>query len=205
MNYFVIDTDWDENLNSPWDALWDDGPDGSLDCLGGSLSLSAIWKPPPVKLEKRTKRPDIYTFVLNYAVNERVCDLISPIVREEAEFLALDVAETGPLFVVHPLWPVDFDEDAEVSCNAVSGNITVVGKYSFTLDPDEYDGPRHLFRMRQARGSAARDAGFTLNSLIVSQEIKRLCEKNSIAGVVFKRVQRSEKSPKASRRTERRD
>lgn len=200
MDYFVIDTDWNEKGNSPWDALWDQGPYGSLDCLDGSLPLAAIWKAPRVKLEKRTKRPDIYSFVLHYAVTERVRDLLSPIVRKEAEFLPLEVPKAGPVFVVHPLWPVDFDEGAEVHCNGVSGNITVVRKYSFTLDPAEYDGPRHLFRMRQAKGSAARDHGCTLKWLIVSEEIKRVCEKHAIAGVVFKKVHSSEKSPKVSPR-----
>lgn len=191
MNYYVMDTDWNENLDSPWDALWDQGSYDALDCLSGSLPLAAIWKAPRVTLQKRAKRPDIFTFVENYAVTERVRNLMAAIVNEEAEFLPLELAEASPVFVVHPLWPVDFDEGAEVSCSGVNGNITAVGKYSFTLDPDEYDGPRHLFRMRQAKGSAARDFGLTLNSLIVSEEIKRMCEKNSIAGVVFKKVQSS--------------
>src|SRR5580704_16509651 len=130
VDYFVIDIDWDENLDSPWDALWDECEDGALECLGGSLPLAAIWKAPPVKLERRVKRPDFYRYVLNFAVTERVRDLFSPIVREEAEFLPLAVREIAPIFVVHPLWPVDFDEGAEVQCNGVSHNITVVRKYS---------------------------------------------------------------------------
>lgn len=188
MDYFVIDTDWDKNFNSPWDSLWDGEPYRALDCLGGSLPLEAIWKAPAVTLEKRAKRPDIYSFVLNYAVTDHVRAMLAPIVREEAEFLPLLVEGTGALFVVHPLWPVDFDDRAEVSCNVVSGNITVVRKYSFTLNPDQYDGDRHLFRMKQAKGSAARDHGFTLNQLIVSEKIKDVCERNAITGIIFKKV-----------------
>jgi hypothetical protein len=201
MEYFLIDTDWDENLDSPWDALWDEAKFGALDCLGGSLPLDAIWKAPPVKLERRVKRPDVYSFVLHYAVTERVRDLFAPIVRGEAEFLPLAVSKMNPVFVVHPLWPVDFDEGAEVQCNEVSRNITVVRKYSFTLDPDQYDGPRHLFRMRQAKGSAARDHGFTLKSLIVSEVIKAVCEEHGVAGIVFKKVQSAIKPGKTHRRT----
>lgn len=201
MDYFVIDTDWDENLDSPWDALWDECEYGALDCLGGSLPLAAIWKAPPVKLERRIKRPDVYSFVLNYAVTERVRDLFAPIVGKEAEFLPLAVPEIDPIFVVHPLWPVDFDEHAEVQCNGVSHNITVVRKYSFTLAPDQYDGPRHLFRMRQAKGSAARDHGFTMKSRIVSEVIKAVCEENGVAGIVFKKVQSGITPGKARRRT----
>lgn len=201
MDYFVIDTDWDKNFNSPWDALWDECEDGALDCLGGSLPLAAIWKAPPVKLERRSKRPDVFRFVLNYAVTQRVRDLFAPIVRDEAEFLPLAVPKIDPVFVVHPLWPVDFDEGAEVQPKEVGQNISVVHKYSFTLDPNQYDGPRHLFRMRQAKGSAARDHGFTMNSLIVSEVIKAACEEHHVAGIAFKKVQSTTKPGKTRRRT----
>jgi hypothetical protein len=183
VDYFWIDTDWDATFNSAWHALWYED-DEALGCLDGSLPLAAIWKPPAVTHEKRVKRPDVYSFVLHYAVTESVRDLWAPIVRDEAEFLPLAVPRIAPVYVVHPLWPVDFDERAEVSCNGVSGNITVVRKYSFNFD--EYDGPRHLFRMRQAKGSAARDHGCTLNRLIVSEKIKRVSEEARIAGIAFK-------------------
>lgn len=185
MDYFWIETDWDASLNSPWDALWYDD-DEALGCLDGSLPLAAIWKPPAITHEKRRKQPDVYSFGLHYAVTESVRDLWFPIVRGEAEFLPLALPKISPVYVVHPLWPVDFDGNAEVECNGVGGNITVVRKYSFTLDPDAYDGPRHLFRMRQARGSAARDHGCTLSRLIVSEKIKRVSEKARVAGIAFK-------------------
>ncbi len=203
MDYFVIDTDWDENLDSPWDTLWDECEFGALDCLGGSLPLAAIWKAPSVTLERRIKRPDVYSFVLNYAVSERVRDLFAPIVQKEAEFLPLAVPQLDPVFVVHPLWPVDFDERAEVQCNGVSHNITVVRKYSFTLDPDQYNGPRHMFRMRQAKGSAARDHGFTMSRVIVSEVIKAVCEEHGVTGIVFKEVQSATKPRNTPRRTNR--
>jgi len=186
VDYFVIDTDWDDNYNSPWDALWHDLAYDALDCLDGSLPLAAIWKSPRITFEKRARRPDVFVFVDHYAVTEAVRELFAPIVREEAEFLPLDVREIGPVYLIHPLWPVDFDARAEVTCSNVSGNITVVRKYSFTLDPNQYDGPRHLFRMRQAKGSAARDGGYTLTTLIVSEKIKQIGEHASIAGIVFK-------------------
>ncbi|MFO0810686.1 MAG: hypothetical protein U0746_18820 [Gemmataceae bacterium] len=185
MDYFWIDTDWDATFNSPWDALWYED-DEALGCLEGSLPLAAIWKPPAATHEKRLKRPDIYSFVLHYAVTETVRDLWAPIVGEEAEFLPLAVPKIAAVCVVHPLWPVDFDDGAEVTCNGVSGNITAVRKYSFTFGPDSYDGPRHLFRMRQAKGSAARDHGCTLSRLVVSEKIKRVSEKARVTGIAFK-------------------
>ncbi len=186
MQYFAIDTDWDESLNSPWDALWHEGEYDALGCLDGSLPLKAIWKSPEITLESRDNTPDVYSFELHYAVNERTRNLIAPIVKDEAEFLPLNIPEKDTAYVIHPLWPVDFDDQAEVHCNAVSKNITVVHKYSFTLDPREFDGPRHLFRMRQAKGSAARDDGSTLKTLIVSETIRDVCEGNAVEGITFK-------------------
>jgi hypothetical protein len=156
--------------------------------LDGSLPLAAIWRSPRVTLEKRAKRPDVFSFVLHYAVTAAVRDLLTPIVRAEAEFLQLDVPGLGSLYVVHPLWPIDFDERAVVSCNSVSGNITVVREYSFSLNPADYDGPRHLFRMRQAKGSAARDAGYTLSTLIVSEKVKQTAEQANVTGIAFKKA-----------------
>lgn len=188
MDYFEIDVDWDESHNSPWDALKHDGELDALGCLNGSLPLSAIWKAPLVSIYKGTKRPDVLDFQLHWAVTERVRKLLAPIVREEAEFLPLKVPGSGHVFVIHPLWPVDLDRNAKVERNSVSKNIVVIEKYSITFDPDEYDGPRHLFRIRQAKGSAARDDGCTLSRLIVSETIKQVAEESGFVGVVFKKV-----------------
>jgi hypothetical protein len=188
VDYFEIDIDWDKTHDSPWDALFDDGELEGFDCLDGSIPLARIWKPPSIKLWKGRLRPDIYDFQLHWAVTERVRARLAPIVRDEAEFLPLIVPKAGPLYVIHPLWPVDFDRGAKFSCNPVSKNITDVTKYSFTLDPKEFDGPRHLFRMRQAKGSAARDHGYTCGRLIVSEKIKRTVEKNGLVGVMFNKV-----------------
>jgi hypothetical protein len=187
VKYYLIETDWDETHNSPWDAVWHDLDWRALICLRGSLPLAAIWKSPPVRLERRRRRPDVFGFELHYAVTPAVRDLLVPLVKDEAEFLPLDVPGLGPLFVVHPLWPVDFDDRAEVSPDD-GGNITVVRRYSFTLDPAADDGPRHLFRMRQAKGSEARDSGLTLSGLIASEKVKRAAERAEVRGIVFKHV-----------------
>jgi hypothetical protein len=203
VDYFAIDNDWDESNNSPWDALTHPGELYALHCLNGSLPLAAIWKAPRVDVYEGTRRPDIYEFELYWAVTEGVRELFSPIVGEEAEFLPLKVPNRARVYVIHPLWPVDLDDGAKVSRNSVSKNITVVGKYSFTLDPDQYDGPRHMFRMRQARGSAARDHGCTLSTLIVSETIKAVSEENGLAGISFKKVHSTSETEKRSRRMRR--
>jgi hypothetical protein len=115
-----------------------------------------------------------------------VRDLLVPIVRDDAEFLPVVVPEVGVLFVVHPLWPQEFDMHADVECNEVSGNITTVRRYSFTFDPRTSEGPRHLFRMRQAKDSAARDHGSTMSALIASEKVKLACERAAATGIVFK-------------------
>lgn len=185
MRYFSIETDWDSTLNSPWDAIWYGGSYDALSSLDGSLQLKAIWQSPDITLESRDKTPDVYSFELHYAVNERTRDLIAPIVKDEAEFLRLNIPENRVAYIIHPLWPVDFDEQAKVQCNPISKNITVVEKYSFTLDPRRHNLPRQLFRMRQAKDSAARDHGYTLNTLIASETIKNVCERHDVKGIRF--------------------
>jgi hypothetical protein len=188
VDYFEIDVDWDKSCGLPWDALTHDGDLDALGCLNGSLPLAAIWKPPHVSLYKGRTRPDVYDFQLNWAVTERVRKLFAPIVKEEAEFLPLKVPRLARVYVIHPLWPVDLDRYAKVNRSTVSKNIVTVEKYSITLDPDAYDGPRHLFRIRQAKGSAARDHGCTWSRLIVSEKIKQVAEENGVVGIVFKKV-----------------
>lgn len=188
MKFFAIEIHYDRNQNSPWDALWNKGKYDELDCLYGSLTLAPIWKPPSVRLEKREKTPGMYSFISNFAVTDSVRRWLQPLVKREAEFLPLDVPDSDPLYVIHPLWPLDFDEHAVVHPHHLRSNITRVEKYSFQIDPDLFPGPRHLFRMRQAEGSPARAQGYTLHTLIVSEKFKTLCEKHKLKGVRFKLV-----------------
>ncbi|MCE2794133.1 MAG: hypothetical protein LW816_02335 [Planctomyces sp.] len=188
MDYFEINNGLDKSGKSPWDVVTYDGGIDPLNCLDGSLSLAAIWKPPLGSLCKVKKRPDFYNFQCHWAVTERVRRLLVPLVQEEVEFLPLKVASLGKLYVIHPLWPVSLDRYAIVERTSVSGNIMFIDKYSITLDPDEYGGPRHMFRIRQARGSAAHDHGCTFSKLIVSETVKQVAEQNGIAGIMFRKV-----------------
>jgi len=153
MDYFEIETDWDPKGNSPWDAVWLQDLHETLPCLSGSFPLAPIWKSPPMQYQKRKKRADVLGFILHYAVTARVRKVWSPLIDKEVEFLPLKVPDLGTVYVIHPLWPVDFDERAKFSAHHRPGsNITVVETYSFTLNPAAFPGPRHLFRMRQAQG-----------------------------------------------------
>jgi hypothetical protein len=187
MKYFEIDLDWNASLNSPWDAVWPKDSNSNLDCLSGSLPLLYIWNKPPVTIERREQTPDVFGFVLHWVVNQKVKDALEPLVGIEAEFLPLSFVDEQ-LFVIHPLWPIDFDDDADLHRNSVSKNVSEVNKYSFKINPDEFNGPRHLFRMLQPEGSAARKAGYTLNRLIMSEQCVSLLENIHVEGVRFRHV-----------------
>jgi hypothetical protein len=184
MDYFVIEMGWDAKGNSPWDALWHEYGVHEMCCLSGSMPLAPIWKSPKVTFQKRKQRPDIIGFVLHFAVTERVRDILLPLVKEEAEFLPLEPPDAPVFYLIHPLLPVDFNDEAVV--NARSGaNITRVDKYSFTLSRAAFSGPRHLFRMRQGKNSPSRSDGIVLNNLIVSEKFKELCEEANVQGIRF--------------------
>lgn len=187
MKYFEIDLDWNASLDSPWDAIWPKDEHHNFDCLGGSLPLSYVWNKPPVKIERRQRTPDVFGFVLHWAITDEVKTKLESFVGIEAEFLPVR-CELGELFVIHPLWPIDFDDAAELHRNSISKNVTVVIKYSFTFDPDAFNGPRHLFRMLQPEGSAARRAGYTLNRTIVSEECMEILRDNRTEGIRFNHI-----------------
>jgi hypothetical protein len=187
MKYFEIELDWNSSLDSPWDAIWPKDEDHNFDCLRGSLPLSYVWNRPPVTIERREKTPNVFGFVLQWVVTNEVKDLLQPLIGIEAEFLPVR-CNVEELFVIHPLWPIDFDADAEVQRNSVSKNVTVVKKYSFTFNPNAFNGPRHLFRMLQPEGSAARRAGYTLSRTIVSEECVELLLANRALGIRFNHI-----------------
>ncbi len=187
MKYFEIDLDWDASLNSPWDAVWPRDDESNLACLNGSFPLSYVWNKPPVTIQRRKRTPDIFGFVLHWVVTENVKNTLEPLVGIEAEFLPLS-CDGGALFVIHPLLPIDFDNNADLHRNSVSRNVTLVNRYSFSFNPDEFNGPRHLFRMLQPEGSAARRAGYTLKRLIVSEKVKETLEAIQAEGIRFKHI-----------------
>jgi hypothetical protein len=186
MQVFKIQPAYDADGNSPWDTLWYEGDSEKIRVLDCEMPLSAVWKTADARLEKRGGRPDVYVFQLHFAVTEAVRELVLPLVNDAAEFLALSVPDAEPLFVLHPLLRADFDEGAVVSRNPVSGNVTVIRKYSFAND--QFEEPMHIFQVRQAPGSSGRDAGLACTGVLVSRQVKELCEEQGFEGIVFERV-----------------
>jgi hypothetical protein len=176
----------DENNNSPWDAVWYEGDDEDIGVLDSQMRLGAIWKAPVVHIEKRNQRPDIFVFQLYFAVTRRVRDLLSGLVGDTAEFLPLRIHRNRRLYAIHALLRVDFDKSAVFRPQAKGQNITVIEKYSF--EKSQLRSDVHVFQVRQAQGSAARDAGYACSGLLVSREFNLICESNGFRGVTFNHV-----------------
>jgi hypothetical protein len=186
MRIFRVRTAYDDQGNSPWDAVWYDGDDSDLDVLDTEIGVARVWKPPAVRFEKRVRSPDIYVFQVWFAVTERVSKILSPLVTDTVEFLPLHVAGHDPFLVLHSLRRVDLDQNAIVRQGEVSGNISVIRKYSFRRE--QLEEGLHVFQVRQALGSASRDAGLACSGVLVSSEFKQACEKNKLLGVTFEEV-----------------
>jgi hypothetical protein len=186
MKVFRIRTAYDTEGNSPWDALWYDGDDNDIDVLETSIGVARVWNPPEIRLEKRERTPDIYVFQLGFAVTERVRKIVSALTADAVEFLPLRVLSHQPLFALHSLRHVDLDDKAVVRQCEIGGNISVICKYSFRREQLEKD--LHVFQVRQAPGSAGRDAGFACSGVLASSEFKKLCEKYKLLGVRFEGV-----------------
>lgn len=193
MEVFHLDTDYDAQGNSPWDTIWYDGDYEDIDVLDCDAKLAAIWKPPNVRVEERNKGPDFFVFQTYFAVTERVRVLLLHIVQNTVEFLPLSTDMNLLLFVLHPFIRVDLDDGAVVSRNSVSGNVTVIRKYSFAPNAfdelqQDWQQPIHVFQVRHPLGSSARDGGVAVSGLLVSREFVDLCKKNNLQGVTFKKV-----------------
>jgi len=197
-----METDLGEAIELPWDMLWlDDGR--AVECLQGSFRLAAIWNPPTALVDRGLRPPDIYScFLLHQAVTAAVRDVLAPIVGIEAEFLPVRVPDADAVYVIHPLLPVDFDDAAIVHRQGTIGNITRVEKYSFTFNYGAFNGTRHLFRMLQAKRSSARDAGATLNELVVSETVQQACTNAGARGVVFRKVHTVPPPPRGANQSE---
>lgn len=183
VNYWRIDVAFDPDGFSPWDTLWYDGDEGDLDPLCSQMKLGAIWSPPRVRIERRLKRPDVYGLHLFLAVNDKVRRLVSDIGVEELELLPLTVTRARRLYVLHSTARFNLDYDASCPGNAPHDNISAVTRWVF---PQELARSNlSVFQAFQAPGSAARDAGFPLDPVFVSESIKYRLELAGVAGIAF--------------------
>ncbi len=187
MEFFRLEAAYDATGNLPWDALWYDGDDEDLDALSCQMRLGPVWKSPLVRLETRDRRPDAYEFHLYFAFTRRISEVLSGLVEDSAEFLPLRLPGSKRIFVMHTLSRVDLDAHALVDRNKVSGNITDVRKYSF-VKQQMRDG-MHVFQIRQAAGSAGRDAGYAVSTVLVSSKFRDICEQYHVQGIIFESIE----------------
>jgi hypothetical protein len=187
MEFFRLEAAYDTTGNSSWDALWYDGDDEDLDALSCQMRLGPVWKSPLVRLETRDRRPDVYQLHLYFAFTQRVSEVLSALVQESAEFLPLRLPGSKRVYVMHVLSRVDLDTHALVDRNKVSGNITDVRKYSFVKQ--QIRDAIHVFQIRQAAGSAGRDAGYAVSTVLVSSKFKDICEQHQVQGITFERIE----------------
>ncbi len=184
MDLFKIETDYDLQGNSPWDAVWYDGDYRDLKALKCELGLAPIWKPPAVRIEQRLTTPNIYVFELFYAVDKGTMNLLKSLVRDSAEFLPLEAGK--PLFALHPLLRVELDYRAVFGDQVLTGNVTHIPNYVFPKG--ELTSDVHLCQIRQPPGTNARDVGFPCTGVFVSERFRSLCVKNDLKGIRFSKV-----------------
>lgn len=179
---------FDEFGNSlPWDVLdyarerdWEDYRH-QLDKAGPLLQ---DWTAPRVNLRQRKWRCDLLSLYPHWAVNEKARSALAPLFRRTVEFLPLRCAGQPQLWVLHPLRHVDLARGAMHNAT-IGDNMTVIDRYAFEIKDIEQ---KHLFGVKQSKGSPARKGGFCFAANYVSEEFKGLVESQGFRGVVFEKV-----------------
>ncbi len=181
MSYWRIQVAFGPDGYSPWDALWYDGDDRDLEPLCSQMRLAPVWRPLQVRLERREKRPDIFGFQLFFAVKEKVRTLLSQI--EDVEFLPVRASRKTVLYVIHPLARINLDYASSCDPEELSDNITKVAQWVFPYEVRE--SGVDVFQAYQAPGSAARDAGYPLYEVFISERVKQQLEDEKTSGIAF--------------------
>lgn len=171
----------------PWDLLDYANKEEAKECqdrLEKNLRLSDAWIPPRVTLRKRKWRNDIIQLYPDWAVNEKARTVLLPLLKKSVEFLPLICDQHPNLWLLHPLRHIDLSARAVHNGNP-GFNITQVMSYDF--EPKSLRG-KHLFGIKQAKGSPARKAGYCLSADYVSEQFKQLVESHDLRGLVFEKV-----------------
>jgi hypothetical protein len=188
LGIYKIDGGYDEFGNAlPWDVL-DYARDSDQEKYRARIKraepLAEIWVAPRVTLRQRKWRCDLIRLYPQWAVNEKARAALAPLLRRTVEFLPLRCAKLPQLWVLHPLRHIDLAPRA-VHDAASGSNMTEIRRYAFEID--DLKG-KHLFGVKQAMGSPARKAGSCFSANYVSEEFKRLVEREGLQGVVFEKV-----------------
>jgi hypothetical protein len=177
---YALQVDYDVNGNSPWGMMTDEVDLDETWSLYDARALLQTWRPMPVTLHKGEQVADFVYFTAGgWAIRPTVRLALEPVLNGAVEYLPLACNTGEKFFSLHPLQLADLGPNSDVNCNRVSGNITVIRKYSFKSE--ELAG-MVCFRVRHPVGSSAGpEAG--CSDVLVSPQVKSCIELHSFRGV----------------------
>jgi hypothetical protein len=181
MEVSALSVDYDADGNSPWGMLVEEVELEATWPLCDGRPLAPSWRPMPVSLHEADEYAEFVWFSsCGWAVRPEARRALEPVLGGAAEFLPLACDTGDEFFALHPLQLIDLGPDADARRNEVSGNITVIRRYSF--EPADLAG-MVCFRVRHPVGSAARpDAGVS-GDVLVSPEVRECIERCGFRGV----------------------
>jgi hypothetical protein len=190
MGIYRLSGGWDEFSNSlPWDRLeyvLDDEEETVDDLLDKAKPLRRTWKPPKLNLRKRKWRADLMEVWphSHWVGNEKAVQALFPLLGKTVEFLPARCGAVRKLWLLHPLEHIDLAAGA-VHKGTDGKNMTRIQRYDFDV---RYLVGKHLFGVKQAPGSAARQGEYSFAIDYVSEEFKLTFAKQRLQGVVFEEV-----------------
>lgn len=180
MDIFALQVDYDARGNSPWGTLHDEADLDDTRPLWRNRPLAPTWRPMPARLYGARAVSDFVSFTAGgWAVRAEARRALEPLLGDNAEFLPLDCDPDEGFHALHPLQLADLGPEAVVRRNEVSGNITVIDRYSF--EPSTLVG-MVCFRARHPPGSAAGPHSGT-SDVLVSQPVRECIEQHGFRGV----------------------
>lgn len=188
LGIYKMEGGYDEFGNSlPWDVLdYESESHRSMyrDQVDRAVSLAKTWVSPRVSLRKRKWRCDLISLYPHWAVNEKARAALAPLLRRTVEFLPLRYGENSQLWLLHPLRHIDLSQSAVHNAEN-GGNMTFVSRYAF--ETKALQG-KHLFGVKQAKGSVSRRVGYCFGANYVSEEFRRVVGEAKLQGVVFEKI-----------------
>ena len=195
------------NLHSPskvtksiylLEPAWDDGGDYSFHFIDDRRGLFEIdrfettdtllprWTRPSLQIYRRGEVADVYYCAAGYFFfSARARDALDGVLGSSVEWLPSKVERLGCLWILHPLRSLALGNDAEVTRNEISENITVISRYTFAERDDCFP---HAFFVKQAPGTAASDAGFVYPMIHFTDVAIHTIEHCALSGIRGRKV-----------------
>lgn len=143
-------------------------------------ALASTWEPPLLNVIRGPNAPDFFHCLTDWAVTPEVVEAISTRVGEDVEFLPIECDYEKPLFLLHVLKLVELGPNANATRNSLCKNITSIYKPDFDIGALSSCS---LIRVKQAPGSAARNAGLACGDVYAVGEFADFLIECSFQGV----------------------